>query len=235
MLPLGDDNRDRERWPVLTFALVAVNVLVFLYEWQLAAASPYQLEAFLTSWGVVPREYGLGMDLPPQIEAPYFTTLLTSMFLHGGVAHLLGNMLYLWIFGDNVEDRLGRPLYLVFYLATGMCGSLAQILVDPSSKIPSVGASGAISGILGAYLIMYPHKPVRVLLFYFVTTVPAFVVIGMWALTQFVSGFGSLSRSVTSGGVAYMAHVGGFVAGIVLALLFRRLWRAPQRRNVWGE
>jgi membrane associated rhomboid family serine protease len=232
MLPLGDDNSDRERWPVVTAVLVVVNVVAFLYELSLQGQSPYALVKFIESWGVVPREYHVGRDLPPTIGLPYWTTLVTSMFLHGGWGHLLGNMLYLWIFGDNVEDRFGRLAFVVFYLAAGIIGALAQIMIDPTSKMPSLGASGAISGVLGAYLIMFPRKRVRVLLFFFVIDVPALVVIGLWAVTQFVNGFGMLAAPTaqTGGGVAYMAHVGGFVAGVAGALIWRAIAGPPPRR-----
>jgi membrane associated rhomboid family serine protease len=145
------------------------------------------------------------------------------MFMHGGWGHLIGNMLYLWIFGDNVEDRFGRVPFILFYLAAGVAGAFAQILVDPSSTTPTLGASGAISGVLGAYIVMFPRKRVRVLLFYFVVDVPALLVIGLWALTQFASGFGSLgARTTETGGVAYMAHVGGFLLGVAAAAIWRR-------------
>jgi membrane associated rhomboid family serine protease len=154
------------------------------------------------------------------------------MFLHGGWGHLLGNMLYLWVFGDNVEDRLGRVPFVIFYLATGIAGALAQIAVDPGSRIPTLGASGAISGVLGAYIVMFPHKQVRVLLFVFVIGVPAIFVIGLWAATQFLTGFGGLGAPTTDtgGGVAYMAHVGGFVAGVAGALAWRKIGGPPRRR-----
>ena len=231
MFPIGDDNSDRERWPVVTAALVAINVAVFLLELSVQSRNPALLNTMIERWGVVPREYRLGTDLPPEFGfLPYWATLGTSMFLHGGWGHLLGNMLYLWIFGDNVEDRLGRVPFIFFYLATGIVGAVAQILAAPSSPIPTIGASGAISGVLGAYLVMFPHKQVRVLLFYFVVGVPAIVVIGMWALTQLISGAGSLTRVAEhSGGVAYLAHVGGFVAGVIGALIWRGL-RGPPRR-----
>jgi membrane associated rhomboid family serine protease len=233
VFPLGDDNHDRERWPIVTAVFVVVNVLVFLYEIKLQNDSPRQLALLIHSWGVIPREFSAGADLPPEIGLPYWSTLISSMFLHGGWGHLLGNMLYLWIFGDNVEDRLGRIPFVLFYLATGIVAAIAQILVSPESRVPTVGASGAISGVLGAYLVMFPHKHVRVLMFVFVVSVPAIVVIGLWALTQFVSGYGTLgARTSETGGVAYMAHIGGFVAGVVGALIWRAISGPPQRRVV---
>jgi membrane associated rhomboid family serine protease len=232
MLPIGDDNRDRERWPIVTAAFVAVNIAVFLYQISLDASSPYALVEFIHRWAVIPREFQVGEDLPPTISVPYWSTLVTSMFLHGGWGHLLGNMLYLWIFGDNVEDRLGRVAFVVFYVTTGIVGSLAQIAIDPGSRIPTIGASGAISGVLGAYLMMFPRKEVRVLFLYFIVRVPAVVVIGLWAVMQFMSGFGSLgARTTETGGVAYMAHIGGFVAGVVGALIWRAVAGAQRRRR----
>ena len=232
MIPLGDDNWDRQRWPVVTAGLVVVNVLVFLYELALTnSGGERALSSFIVSWGIIPREYAAGMDLAPTISLPYFSTLVTSMFLHGGWGHLLGNMLYLWVFGDNVEDRIGRIGYVAFYLTTGIVGAIAQILANPNSMVPTVGASGAISGVLGAYLVMFPHKRVRVLLFYFVTEVRAVFVIGMWAVTQFLSGAGSLAVGTSDGGgVAYLAHVGGFIAGVVFALIVRAR-SAPEARK----
>jgi membrane associated rhomboid family serine protease len=215
MLPLADDNSDRERWPVVTAILIALNAVVFLYETSL---SPRELNGFIYRWAVIPAE------LEPK-------TLVSAMFLHGGWGHLLGNMLYLWIFGDNVEDRFGRIPFVFFYLAAGVAGSLAQILVDPSSTLPELGASGAISGVLGAYIVMFPTKRVRVLLFFFVVDVPAVVVIGLWAATQFMSGIGTLSaRAAQIGGVAYMAHVGGFVLGALAAAVWRGFAGPPRRR-----
>lgn len=236
MLPLGDDNTDRRRWPIVTATFIAANLAAWIYELHVLSQGEVQLQAFVTQWGVVPLEYSVGSDLPPTVGAPYWSTMLTSMFLHGGWAHLLGNMLYLWIFGDNVEDRLGRVSFVVFYVLTGLAGGAAQILANPESTLPLVGASGAISGVLGAYVVMFPRKRVRVLLFYFVMDVPAFVVIGLWAATQFLNGYGSIvSRSAETGGVAYLAHVGGFAAGAVAGLVARALFRprATARAERW--
>jgi membrane associated rhomboid family serine protease len=153
--------------------------------------------------------------------SPIFLTLLSSMFMHAGWAHIGGNMLFLWIFGDNVEHRVGPARFLVFYLVAGVIASLAQILVDPSSPVPTLGASGAISGVLGAYLVLYPVNRVTVWA-WFIFTVPALVVIGIWIVLQFVNGFGAFAVSQeTSGGVAYLAHIGGFVVGVVAGLFVR--------------
>jgi membrane associated rhomboid family serine protease len=234
MLPLGDDNRDRERWPVVTAILIGVNVAVFLYELTLDSRNPRELLAFVHRWAVVPLEYRLGQDLPPETGLPFFATLLTSMFLHGGWAHLGGNMLYLWIFGDNVEDRFGRVGFVLFYVATGVAGALAQVVADPGSRLPMVGASAAISGVLGAYVTMFPRKQVRVLLFFMITAVPAVVVIGLWIVMQLVNGYGSLAArtEATSGGVAYLAHIGGFAAGVAGALIWRAIGGVPVRHHI---
>jgi membrane associated rhomboid family serine protease len=231
MFPVGDDNRDRERWPVVTAVLIAVNVAAFLFELSLQSRSPVALAEMIQRWAVVPREYSVGQDLPPSIGLPYWSTLVTSMFLHGGWGHLLGNMLYLWVFGDNVEDRLGRIPFVLFYLGTGIAAAAAQILFNPDSRMPMLGASGAISGVLGAYIAMFPTKRVRVVFFIMLIDVPAILCIGLWAVTQFVSSAGAFSaRTAETGGVAYLAHAGGFLAGLVVALIWRSISGVPQRR-----
>jgi membrane associated rhomboid family serine protease len=218
VLPLGDDNTGRVLFPAVTIALIAVNIVVFLIE----LSQGTRIEGFFQTWAVVPAEYSARTDLPPTQPFPFWATIFTSMFMHGGWLHLAGNMLYLWIFGDNVEDAMGRGRYLVFYLLCGVAASLAQIAINPDSQIPSLGASGAISGVLGAYLVMFPGRRVRVLLIRMITYLPAIVVIGFWIVLQFISGIGQLSQAEETGGVAYAAHVGGFVAGFVLVWLFRR-------------
>ncbi len=156
------------------------------------------------------------------------------MFMHGGLSHIGGNMLYLWIFGDNVEDNMGKVRFLIFYLLCGFLASAAHILVAPNSRVPSLGASGAIAGVLGAYLVMFPRNSVRVLMFMQIIPVPAMIVVGLWGVLQFINGFGSLASAGSSGGVAYMAHVGGFVAGIVLCFLFRdRSLSVPEQRQAY--
>jgi membrane associated rhomboid family serine protease len=213
MLPIGDDDSARRTVPIVTYALIAINVLFFLVE--LSAG-----DAFINRWSVVPRQ----LLAHPAAE---FITIFTAMFMHAGWLHLGGNMLYLWIFGDNVEDRLGHVKYLIFYLLCGIVAFYAQALVNPTSNVPNLGASGAIAGVLGAYLIMFPGERVRVMMGRGIIPLPALVVIGFWFVLQLFSSFGAAS---SGGGVAYMAHVGGFIAGMVLALLFGGL-RRPQLRS----
>jgi membrane associated rhomboid family serine protease len=219
MLPIGDDNGGGSA-RVVTLALVAANVLAFFVE--LGQPSEGALQSFVQSWGVVPREYSTQTDLAPRIPLPFWTTLFTSMFLHGGWAHLGGNMLYLWIFGDNLEHVMGRVRFLLFYLVCGVAAAFAHIAFNAGSNVPTVGASGAISGILGGYMLMFPQNRVRVLTRGGVTAVPAFVMLGMWIVIQLVSGFGAIADTAQSGGggVAFMAHVGGFVAGLILVKFF---------------
>ncbi len=218
VLPLYDENTGRLRAPVVNIALIAANIAVFLIE----LAQGARIEGFFQTWAVVPAEYAARTDLPPAQPFPFWATLFTSMFMHGGWLHLGGNMLYLWIFGDNVEDAMGRGRYLLFYLLCGVAASLAHIALNANSQIPSLGASGAISGVLAAYLIMFPGRNVRVLLLRGITLMPAWIVIGFWIVLQFVNGIGQLAQTEETGGVAYAAHVGGFVAGFVLVWVFRR-------------
>jgi membrane associated rhomboid family serine protease len=212
MLPIGDDNSDRRRFPFVTYALIAINVLVFVL---LELPQGENLDAFLTRWGTIPAQIVAGNGL---------ITLITSMFLHAGLLHIGSNMLFLWIFGDNVEDAFGHVLYLIFYFACGIAASLAHVLVDPSSTVPGVGASGAIAGVLAAYIVLFGSRPVRVLMRGMLTTVPSYVMIGLWIVTQLISGFGALGDT-QGGGVAYWAHIGGFVAGLVLTFLLRGVAR----------
>jgi membrane associated rhomboid family serine protease len=218
MLPIGDDEGSAQGARIVTIALIALNVLAFFLE--LGQGSEGALQSFITSWGVVPREYSVGHDIPPTIPLPYWSTLITSMFLHGGWMHLGGNMLYLWIFGDNLERVMGAAKYAVFYLVCGIAAGLAHILFAGGSTVPSVGASGAISGVLGGYLLMFPQNRVKVLTRGGVASVPAIVVLGMWIVIQLVSQLGSIAQTSEGGGIAYMAHIGGFVAGMALVKLF---------------
>src|SRR2546425_1741957 len=218
MFPVGDDRVSGGPAPLVTLGLVVLNVLVFLFE---VSQPPGALQSFIQAWGVVPREYTLARDLAPTIPLPFWSTLITSMFLHGGWMHLGGNMLYLWIFGDNLEKVMGHLRFLIFYLVCGVAAGLTHIAFNAHSNMPTVGASGAISGILGGYMLMFPRNRVRVLTQRGVMAVPAFVMLGLWILLQVFSGLGSLgARTEETGGVAFMAHVGGFVAGLVLVKLF---------------
>jgi|SRR6478609_10947025 membrane associated rhomboid family serine protease len=218
MFPIGDDGESGGSAPVVVVALIALNVIAFFIE--LGQPSDQALQSFIQAWGVVPREYVARQDLPPLIPLPFWSTLFTSMFLHAGWMHLGGNMLYLWIFGDNLERAMGHGRFLVFYLVCGLLAGFAQIITSGASNVPSLGASGAISGVLGGYLLLFPHNRVRVLTRVGVSSVPAIFVLGFWIVIQLISGFGSIaSTSESGGGVAYMAHIGGFVAGLALVKL----------------
>ncbi|MBL8119419.1 MAG: rhomboid family intramembrane serine protease [Anaerolineae bacterium] len=229
MLPLQDINPTR-RVPYITYGLIAINVIVFLT--QLGLSERQLAEVYVTQ-SVVPV---LVARDPFSIET--ILDFIRSMFFHGGWAHLLGNMLYLWIFGDNVEDVMGKPLYILFYLVCGFVAAFAQVVIDPTSQIPLVGASGAIAGVLGSYLILFPGVRVRglILLGYFsrLTEIPALYVLGFWFVLQLFNGVMSLGVVTDGGGVAFFAHIGGFVAGIVLTWLFTRIKPQPpveERRN----
>ncbi len=239
VFPLFDDNRDRRRFPVVTIALIVLNILVFVFPQEMGAENNWFTMAFST----VPYEILTGDDLVEKITLEHpitkqklgdiqhqpnpisvYITLLTSLFMHGGIAHLLGNMLFLWIFGDNVEDYLGHVRYVFFYLVCGVAASLAHVGVahltqSDSLVLPSLGASGAISGVLGAYLLLYPQKQVTVILFRILTAVPAYVAIGIWFLFQLINGLGALGDDF-GGGVAYGAHIGGFLVGLGLVKVF---------------
>ncbi len=226
MFPLKDDVPSRTV-PIVTIGLIALNMLVFLYEFSLAlggeAGAEASAQAFVREFGVIPCRLSGGCRSNADFPGPILT-VFTSMFVHGGVFHVLGNMLYLWIFGDNVEDTLGHGRFLVFYLASGVAAVLAQTLANPSSQIPMIGASGAVSGVLGAYLILFPHAGILTLLvlgfFIRMIRVPAIIVLGFWMVVQLINGLAGLGRS-ESGGVAWFAHVGGFAAGLILLFLLR--------------
>ena len=206
MFPIGDDDSARRTTPLVTYVLIALNILFFFVE--LSGGDP-----FIEHWSVVPRRLlaNPGSDFP---------TIFTSMFMHAGWLHLGGNMLYLWIFGDNVEDSFGHLKFLIFYLVCGVAATLAQLAFSTSSNVPNLGASGAIAGVLGAYILLFPRGQVKVLMGRGVIPMPALVVIGLWIVLQFVSGIGSITSTET-GGVAYMAHIGGFLAGVILTFLLR--------------
>ncbi|MET0688937.1 MAG: rhomboid family intramembrane serine protease [Methyloceanibacter sp.] len=220
MFPISDDN-PRHIQPIVTWSLIGACVLVFL--WQISLGD-YRGQAAVMQFGMIPaRLFGYGEVSPAFAVVPGWATVLTSMFMHGGFMHLGLNMLFLWIFGDNVEDSMGHARYLVFYLLCGVAAAVAQGAINPASTIPMVGASGAISGVLGAYMLLHPHATVRTLIFIglFVTIVhvPALVVLGIWFLMQIASG---MLPSSGEGGVAFFAHIGGFVAGMALVPFFKK-------------
>jgi membrane associated rhomboid family serine protease len=227
MIPLGDSVPIRT-WPVITWALIGLNVWVFLYELLLGP----DLQSFIHTWGLVPARFFSVSATDPSDWAGRFAPLVTCMFLHGGWAHLIGNMVYLWIFGDNVEDRLGHLRYLFFYLLTGIAAGLTQTYLYPDSTMPTVGASGAISGVLGAFFVLFPTARVLtlvpLLLFFPLFEVPAVLYLGFWFLMQLLSGTVALAAALDTGGVAWWAHVGGFVIGMALAPLLRRRQSYPR-------
>ncbi len=207
MLPIGDDNSSSRTVPVVTYALIALNVLFFFVE--LSGG-----DAFIMKWAFVPERFLAN----PTAD---FVTLFSSIFMHAGWVHLGGNMLYLWIFGDNVDDRFGHAKFIVFYLLCGLAATFAQLAFSADSNIPNLGASGAIAGVLGAYILLFPQGRVRVLQGQRVVQMSALIVIGLWIVLQFFSGIGSIASTSETGGVAYMAHIGGFIAGFILTFLFR--------------
>jgi membrane associated rhomboid family serine protease len=228
MIPLRDANPTR-RTPLVTLALIVACFVVFAYELgRLGSGGPDALDAFATEWGIVPAQltaaWASGTDLAGEA-----LTLITSQFLHGGWLHLLGNMLYLWIFGNNVEDRLGRIRFLVFYLVGGIVAGLAQVAIAPDSPIPTIGASGAIAATLGAYLVLFPRARITSLVFlgffYQLIDVPAVVVLVFWFLLQLIDGIASLGVTDASGGVAFFAHIGGFAFGALVGLVLRAVGR----------
>jgi membrane associated rhomboid family serine protease len=244
MFPISDDN-PRHIQPIVTWSLIGACVLVFV--WQISLGD-YRGQAAVMQYGMIPaRVFGYDGVSPAFEVVPGWATVLTSMFMHGGFMHLALNMLFLWIFGDNVEDSMGHLRYLVFYLLCGVAAAVAQGAINPTSTIPMVGASGAISGVLGAYMLLHPHATVRTLIFIgiFITIVhvPALVVLGVWFLMQVVSG---MLPSSVEGGVAFFAHIGGFVAGMALVPFFKkpnvklfqpsrsRPFEIERRRGPWG-
>lgn len=210
MFPVGDDNSQRQRWPFMVMAIVLTNAAVFYLQVRGG-------EIFILKWAFVPTRFGTD----PVGEA---ATLFSAMFMHAGLLHLGGNMLYLWVFGDNIEDRFGHAGFVVFYFATGLAATFAHYAVAPGSAIPTLGASGAISGVLGAYLVLFPFARINILAPGGLIGVPAFVVLGLWIVMQLVLGYSDLTTqgATEDGGVAYAAHIGGFVAGAVLAALLGR-------------
>jgi len=243
LLPIADENDDRQMTPLVNYALILTNVLVFVFLQGFGSN-----DRFTYAYSTVPAEIKSGRDIVtrdrvlvqpltgqevqvPGLQPtpiPVYLTLITSMFMHGGIAHIFGNMLFLFIFGDNIEDRLGHIRYLIFYLVCGILAALAQVFAtvafagnnEASLLIPSLGASGAISGVLGGYILLFPTRRVTVLIWWFVTQVPAFIAIGLWFVFQLISGLGVLGSGSKAGGVAYAAHIGGFIAGLALITVF---------------
>ena len=215
MIPLRDASREPKRYPVVTTSLIVLNVLVFLLE--LAGG-----EAFVKQWSVIPSDIA---------EGRHWITILTGMFMHAGWMHIIGNMVFLWAFGPEIEEAMGRFRYLIFYLLSGLAASLAQVAATPNSTVPNLGASGAIAGVMGAFLITYPRDQIRTLVlfgwFARITLIPAALLIGLWFVIQLFSEVGAVA-SVQSGGVAYMAHVGGFIFGAVTARPFERFLRSTE-------
>jgi membrane associated rhomboid family serine protease len=238
MLPISDDNSDRTLTPVVNYLLIAANIAVFVLLQGLGAN-----ERFTYAFSTVPREIVTGRDVTQPVTVrdpvsgevagtfdlqptpiPVYLTLLTSMFMHGGIAHIFGNMLYLWIFGDNLEDSLGHLRYLIYYLTCGLIAGLSHVFATVAfggnPLLPALGASGAISGVLAGYLVLHPHRRVRVIVFRTIQEVTAIWAIGIWFVFQLISGLGVLGSGSQAGGVAYAAHIGGFIAGLVLVKLF---------------
>ena len=253
LFPLGDDNRDRHITPVINYFLIILNIFVFIY-WQQFGNDIN----FTFAYSTVPAEILSGRDIvttakivedPVTGEAvkipglgptpiPVYLTLLTSMFMHGGIAHIAGNMLFLWIFGDNLENAMGHTRYLLFYLLCGVLAGLSHVFVaaylNQSTMVPSLGASGAISGVLGGYILLFPRRGVHVWVFLGTMTLPAFIVVGLWFVFQLINGMGMLGGE-EAGGIAYGAHIGGFIAGLLLVKLFvrKQVVVEQRRRSLW--
>jgi len=238
MFPIGDDNSDRTITPVVNYVFIGLNILVFLLLQQFGSN-----DAFTYAFSLVPREVTTGIDISGvqvvkdslgntgQIQLfptplPVYFNFLSSMFMHGDIMHIFGNMLFLWIFGDNLEDRIGHVRYAIFYVVCGLAAAIAQVIMGPDSVIPMLGASGAISGVLGGYMLLFPHRRVKAFIFRFLTEVPAYAAVGIWIAYQVILGYLSPSGG---GGVAYAAHIGGFVAGLALIKLFA-IGRSPAVR-----
>ncbi|MDX2046600.1 MAG: rhomboid family intramembrane serine protease [Chitinophagaceae bacterium] len=245
LFPIGDDNSDRTITPYVNYTLIVINALVFIFLQGMGGNL-----GFTYAFSTVPAEIITGTDIITQGQIvqdpntgqtfelpglqptplPVYFTLITSMFMHGGWAHILGNMLYLWIFGDNIENRLGHIRYLVFYIVCGILASLSHVfstyMLHQNSLVPSLGASGAISGVLGAYILLFPNRRVHAYLLWFLISIPAILALGLWILFQVISGLGMLGGG-DSGGVAYAAHIGGFLAGLLLIKFFDPVKSAP--------
>jgi membrane associated rhomboid family serine protease len=255
LIPIGDDNRDRHTTPYVNYILIALNIFVFIFWQQIGQNIP-----FTFAFSAVPGEILTGTDLitdarvlvdpytgqsveMPGLQrtpVPVYLTLITSMFMHGGIAHILGNMMYLLIFGDNLENSMGHRNYLIFYLLCGILAGLSHVFsthyFNQNPLIPSLGASGAISGVLGGYMIMYPTRSVHVWILFGIFSVPAIIVVGLWFAFQVINGLGTLGGT-EAGGIAYAAHIGGFVAGLLLVKFFERKHQfvPAQRRSFWQK
>jgi len=229
MFPIGDDNSDRTITPIVNYAFIGINILVFLFLQQIGSN-----DAFSYAFSLVPKEITTGVDITGMqvirdslgntgevqhyaTPLPVYFNFLSSMFMHGDIMHILGNMMFLFVFGDNLENLLGHIRYAIFYIVCGFAAAAAQIVMDTGSIIPMLGASGAISGVLGGYILLFPQRQVRAIIFSFLTTVPAFVALGIWIAYQLITGY--LTPAGT-GGVAYAAHIGGFIAGLALVKVF---------------
>jgi membrane associated rhomboid family serine protease len=228
MIPIADANTTR-RFPIMTWTLIGINVVVFLYELSLNSR---QLNQLISTWGAVPANILFALSNPAETPLQIWATLITAQFLHAGWLHIIGNMLFLWVFGDNIEDVLGHIAYVFFYLISGGLAMIVQSVVSGPVNIPSVGASGAIAGVLGAYVLLYPWNRIRILLpfvfLFWTAEIPAIFVIGWWFIQQFFYGLGILTDAA-AGGVAFWAHIGGFIAGMLIILPF--LGRAHRRRR----
>ena len=222
MFPIWDDTPTK-KFPLITVILIALNSMIFLYQVSLGE----RFNEFIYSMGLLPFEITHHIDILPTGPSPIYLTIFSSMFMHGSVVHLLGNMLFLWIFGNNVEDYLGRKKFLFFYLICGISAAFTQILFNSDSTVPMVGASGAIAGVLGAYMVLYPRAKITtvIIIIFFIRLIklPAIVVLGFWIIYQFLYGISSLAATTGEGGVAWFAHIGGFICGIILIKLFKPL------------
>ncbi len=241
MIPLKDDIPSRS-YPIVNVTLIIINIVAFLFELSLGD----KLELFLRTYGVIPFKYfysGIRLEDGSVILFSLeekIIPLFTSMFLHGGWLHLISNMLYLWIFGDNVEDRMGHFRYIFFYVLCGLAAAAAHIITNPESEIPTIGASGAIAGVLGGYMLLYPYARVVVVIpiffFWDIIKLPALIVLGFWFVTQIFQGTLALAvESSATGGVAWWAHIGGFVFGMLTIHLFKKKSRKPTYRDLWWE
>ncbi len=251
IIPIGDDNRDRHITPFVNYIFIIINILVFIFLQDMARD-----EQFVYTYSTVPAEILTGRDIAGtyafrhpitndleyitlgKSNLPVYSTLLTSMFMHGGWAHLLGNMMFLWIFGDNIENDLGHRNYLIFYLLAGLLASLAHVFstafFGQNELIPALGASGAISGVLGAYMIMHPKRRVHIWIFITIISVPGIIAVGLWFVFQVINGLGSLGGQ-EGGGVAYAAHIGGFIAGLIIIFFFPKIKPKQRRETVWAD